>query len=163
MDVTYVPSREGSIRKGSPQDTPPSSAISICKEQPSDGPCYAVQRYDDKDDAGYVPTWKHRLNKLLPLTSFCAISAYWLYFSFRVVYTVAAQNLKHTVYPVAWLFLSIELGVACEPPDIPRSHFRGCLLMRISHSTSTAHSIVAMYLDQASPPPKTACHWRLCS
>ncbi|CAD6590774.1 MAG: hypothetical protein ASARMPRED_004999 [Alectoria sarmentosa] len=139
MAMTYIPegsTREGSIREESPRDTPPSSEICICKEQPStteisfskEGPTtteisiskeqpsveqnYAVEKLNDKDDAGYVRSWKVRVNQLLPFTSLTAICSYWLYFAFRVRYTVAAQRLKHTVYPVAWLFLSIELGVA---------------------------------------------------
>lgn len=181
MAMTYIPegsTREGSIREESPRDTPPSSEIFICKEQPSTTeisfskeeptateisiskeqssvePSYAVEKFADKDDAGYVPSWKVRVNQLLPFTSLTAICSYWLYFAFRVRYTVAAQRLKHTVYPVAWLFLSIELGVACEPPDVPLIQFSlECLLMQLSHSTSTAYPDVAMSLDQASPPP----------
>lgn len=104
----------------SAEDTPALSIISICKEQASIETNYIVEKLDNKDHAGYVATWKDKLNQLLPISSACAIASYWLYFSFRVRYTVAAQNLRHTVYPVAWLFLSIELGVACETPEIPR-------------------------------------------
>ena len=170
MDLPYPFSQEGSRRFDSPLDTPTLSEISICKEQPNTPtpplseisickeqhgvePQYTVEKYAEKDDAGYVPTWKTRLHRLLPLTSAIAIGAYWLYFAFRVRYTVAAQNLGHTVYPVAWLFLSIEFGVACETPDGPRILLRGCLLMHLSHSTGGAYSIVAMSLVHASPPP----------
>ncbi|KAF6227974.1 hypothetical protein HO133_007702 [Letharia lupina] len=116
MATIYAPSQEGST---------PLSEISICKEEASAEPSihaveptytiestYAVEKIGDMDNAGYVATWKLRLNRLLPLSSVCAIAAYWLYFAFRVRYTVAAQELRHTVYPVAWLFISIELGVA---------------------------------------------------
>lgn len=157
MATIYVPSQEGST---------PLSEISICKEEASAEPSihaveptytiestYAVEKIGDMDNAGYVATWKLRLNRLLPLSSVCAIAAYWLYFAFRVRYTVAAQELRHTVYPVAWLFISIELGVACKPPDILRIFSHGCLLMRISYSTSSANSTIAMFLDQTSPPP----------
>lgn len=146
MDMPYPLSPEGLRRFDSPLDTPTLSEISICKEQPNTPtpplsvisickeqhgvePQYTVEKYAEKDDAGYVPAWKSRLHKLLPLTSASAIAAYWLYFAFRVRYTVAAQNLGHTVYPVAWLFLSIEFGVACETPDVPRVFLHGCLLM----------------------------------
>lgn len=135
------------------EDTPALSEISICKEEPGEETTYAVEKLEDKDDAGYVAPWKLRLHRLLPLTSALAIASYWLYVAFRVRYTVAAQNLRHTVYPVAWLFLSIELGVACEPPDIPRNNFHECLLMQISHSTRSAYSTVASSLVQTSPPP----------
>ena len=110
-------SEEGSRRYDSAQDTPRFSEIFLCKEQPSPDGCYVVKKFEEKDDAGYVPNWKDQLNRLLPFSSSLAIAAYWLYFAFRVRYTVAAQELGHTVYPVAWLFLSIETGVACESPD----------------------------------------------
>ena len=111
-------SEEGSRRYDSAQDTPRFSEIFLCKEQPSPEACYVVKKFEEKDDAGYVPNWKDQLNRLLPFSSSLAIAAYWLYFAFRVRYTVAAQELGHTVYPVAWLFLSIETGVACESPNI---------------------------------------------
>lgn len=118
----------------SPQDTPALSEIYVIKEHPAIEKTYAVRKYEDKDNAGYIPTWKARLHRLLPLSSACAIASYWLYIAFRVRYTVAAQQLRHTIYPVAWLFVSIELGVACEPPDIfSNFHLPGCLLMDISY------------------------------
>lgn len=147
-----IPSQEASTPLESPQDTTPSST-SICKEKPSVEPNYAVEKSGDKDNAGYVATWKHRLNQLLPLTSLCAIGAYWLYVAFRVRYTTAAQHVKGIIFPVAWVFLSIELGVACEPPDNPRLHCHGFLLMRMSHSTITALPVFAISFDQDSPPP----------
>lgn len=142
-----VPSEEGSRRFDSAQDTPRFSEIFLCKEQPGDEPAYVVEKFEDQDDAGYVATWKTRLNRLLPFSSSLAIASYWLYFAFRVRYTVAAQALGHAVYPVAWLFLSIETGVACEYPGYPSNSSYECRLMRISHSTSTAYSVVAMFLD----------------
>ena len=131
----------------SPEVTPALSEISICKEHADLEPSYAVEKCAVHDDDGYVPKWKLRVNSLLPFTSACAIGSYWLYIAFRVRYTVEAQNLRHTVYPVAWLFISIELGVACEPSDILRIHIHGCMLMQIYYSTSSAYPIIAMFLD----------------
>ena len=119
MSVTDPASEKGSNCSESPQTASPVSESSLYKEQPSVDPSFVVEKYHDKDDAGYVATWKTRLNQLLPLTSLTAIAAYWLYVTLRVRYTVAAQRLRHTVYPVAWIFLSIEVGVACERPDTP--------------------------------------------
>ena len=116
-----VPSQEeSSPQDSSPQDTPALSEIYISKEEPGFQPSYAIEKIDNKDNVGQVATWKLRLHSLLPFSSACAIAAYWLYIAFRVRYTVAAQNQRHTIYPVAWLFVSIELGVACEPPYIFR-------------------------------------------
>ena len=102
-----------------PQGASPSSEASLCKEQISEEPNYAVEKYNDKDDAGYVATWKMRLHQLLPVSSVAAIGAYWLYVAFRIRYTVALQHVRHIVFPVAWIFLAIEVGVACEASDTP--------------------------------------------
>ena len=150
MAMPYVPSQEDRRRLESAQDTPALSEISFSKEHPIEETNYAVEKFEKRDNAGYVATWKYRVNKLLPLTSAVAIGSYWLYLAFRVRYTVAAQRIHHRVYPMAWIFLAIEVGVACEFPYIPRTHVHGRLLMRISHSASIAHSIDAMFRDQAS-------------
>ena len=105
-------------RLESAEDTPALSEISLCKEKASEESSYVIEKYDDEDNAGYVATWKKRLHRLMPLTSAIAIGAYWLYFAFRIRYTAAAQTLGHTVYPVAWIFIGIEFGVACEPPHV---------------------------------------------
>ena len=134
----------------SPQDVFPSLSPSpeppLYKEHPSPEPGYVVGKFHDKDDAGYFPTWKNRLHRLLPLTSIFTICTYWLYVSLRVMYTVAAQRVGHTVYPVAWIFLAIEVGVACEPSDVPAVPLRGCMLMRVSHSTLTVSASVVLLL-----------------
>ena len=124
MEMTYTPSQQGSRRSERPQDASRSSEISNSKKHLRVKPSYAVAKLDDKDNAGYVAGWKQRLHQLLPLTSVAAIATYLLYVSYRVMCTVAAQAVNHTIYPVAWTFLCIESGVACEPSKIPRISFR---------------------------------------
>ena len=116
----------------SPQDSSPSLGPPLYKEHPSPEPGYAVQKFDDRDDAGSVPAWKSRLNQLLPFTAVFTICTYWLYVALRVMYTIAAQRVGHTIYPVAWIFLGIEVGVACEPSHVPPVPLRGCTLMQVS-------------------------------
>ena len=124
MEMTCTPSQEGSRRSESPQDASRSSEFSNSKENLRVEPSYAVEKLEDKDNAGYVATWKERLHQLLPLTSVAAIATYLLYVTYRIRCTLAAQGVYHTVYPVAWTFLCVELGVACERSDIPRISFR---------------------------------------
>ena len=116
-------------RLESAEDTPALSEISLCKEKPSEESSYVIEKYADEDNAGHVATWKKRLHRLLPLTSLIAVGAYWLYFAFRIRFTVAAQRLGHTVYPVAWIFIGIEFAASCESLDV--SQFDS-LLIRIS-------------------------------
>lgn len=128
--MTEVSSKGELASLKSPQDTSPSSeTISICKEQLCVEPTYAVEKYHDKDDAGYVVPWKKRLHQLLPLTSVTAIGAYWLYVAFRVRYTIALQRARNIVFPVAWIFLTIEVGVARKASHTPRMSLHRCLLM----------------------------------
>ena len=138
--MTYVPFEEESRSLESSQDASPVSKAFRRHEQLSLDPRYAVKKYHDKDDAGYIPTWKIRLHRLLPLSSVCAIGAYWLYFAFRVKYTLALQYVKDTVYPVAWMFLAIEVVVACEAFTTPRIPFHKSMLIR--------HHIVPLLLYQ---------------
>ena len=121
--MIYVHPKEKSASLESSQDVCPPLESSTGKEQLSGEPIYAVEKYHDKDDAGYVATWKKRLHALLPLSSVIAITAYWLYFTFRVRYTLALQRVDDTVFPVAWIFLATEVGIACETSPTPRIPF----------------------------------------
>ena len=121
MAMACIPSEEGSKRSESPQDASQLSDISICKEQLGKELEYTVEKLEDKDNAGYVATWKNRLHQLLPLTSVTAIAAYWLYATFRVRYTLAAQRASHIIYPMAWIFLVVEVGVNCESTGVSQS------------------------------------------
>ena len=172
--TTLVSSRVYSGFWESPGDTLQSSESSFCKERPistfepgyavendndkeaespSPEPTYVVQKLNNKDDAGYVKNWKLQLHQFLPLTAVIAIGAYWLYVTFRVRYILALQFVSHKVFPVAWIFLAVEIGVACEDPDTPPSSFHECLLTQILHSTITFFPILAVILDQDSLSP----------
>jgi hypothetical protein len=67
---------------------------------------------DEKDDIEHLLLWKRRINRCTPLFSFLAIFSYWLYLAFRIKYTIAAQEAANKVFVMAWIFITIELGVA---------------------------------------------------
>ncbi len=121
MAMADIPSEEGLKRSDSPQDASQLSEISICKEQLGEELEYAVKKLEDKDNAGYVATWKNRLHQLLPLTSVSSIAAYWLYATFRVRCTIAAQRASHIIYPMAWIYLGVEVGVSRESAGVSQS------------------------------------------
>lgn len=73
-----------------------------------------VQRVHETDDIDLIPTWKRRLNKGTPIFSLIAVGAYWVYFAFRIKYTLAAQRANHKIYAMAWTFIAVETGVACK-------------------------------------------------
>ena len=82
-------------------------------------PKYTIEKYEDNDDAGYVTTWRWWLHRILPLTTFVAVVAGLLYFVFRIRYTVQSQRASHSVYPMAWIFILVEAGVAGESFLLP--------------------------------------------
>lgn len=73
-----------------------------------------VQRVHGTDDIDHLPTWKRRVNKLTPFFSVVAVASYWVYFVFRIKYTLAAQRANNEIYAMAWTFIAVEMGVACK-------------------------------------------------
>ena len=97
---------------------------------------HAIEKYEDHDDAGHIATWRDRLHKLVPLTSLASIVAYGVYFTFRIICTVDTQRVAQTVYPVAWIFIAIELGVTCESRFPERETYTiAMLLTQMYYST----------------------------
>lgn len=80
--------------------------------EPPAEPLCLVERVHGTDDIEHLPIWKRRINKFTPLFSISALAGYWVYFSFRVKYTFAAQEKYNKVYGMAWAFIAVELGVA---------------------------------------------------
>lgn len=79
-------------------------------------PVCLVERVHSKDDIDHLPAWKRRINKCTPLFSLIAVAAYWVYFTFRIKYTIAAQHAAHRIFAMAWTFIAVEMGVARELP-----------------------------------------------
>ncbi len=70
----------------------------------------------DKDDIEHMPQWKRIIYHCSPLFSLLSLGAYWLYFIYRVKYTLDAQRLANKVFYMAWTFIMVEMGVACKLP-----------------------------------------------
>ncbi|KAH9882340.1 hypothetical protein J1614_000576 [Plenodomus biglobosus] len=77
-------------------------------------PLCLVERVHGTDDIDHLPSWKRRVNKCTPIFSIAAVAAYWVYFVYRIKYTLAAQEKYNSIYGMAWTFIAVELGVACE-------------------------------------------------
>jgi hypothetical protein len=94
-----------------------SSLSQDCPEKRSDvnsDEICLVERVDEKDDIEHLPLWKRRINRLTPLFAMVAVTSYWLYLAFRIKYTIAAQQAANKTFVMAWTFIAVELGVACE-------------------------------------------------
>ncbi|KAF1848129.1 glycosyltransferase family 2 protein [Cucurbitaria berberidis CBS 394.84] len=91
-----------------------SSIRGISEKDPnvSAEPVCLVERVHGKDDIDHIPLWKRRINKCTPLFSLIAVSSYWVYFVFRIKFTLAAQAVAHKVFVMAWTFIAVEMGVA---------------------------------------------------
>lgn len=75
-------------------------------------PLCLVERVHGTDDIDHLPSWKRRVNKCTPIFSIAAVAAYWVYFVYRIKYTLAAQEKYNRIYGMAWTFIAVELGVA---------------------------------------------------
>jgi hypothetical protein len=73
-----------------------------------------VERLHLKDDVDHMPMWKRRINRLTPISSMMAVISYWIYFGFRIRYTLDAQRAAHRIFVYAWIFVAVEMGVACK-------------------------------------------------
>ncbi|KAF2134355.1 glycosyltransferase family 2 protein [Dothidotthia symphoricarpi CBS 119687] len=95
-------SRASSYMQGHMDKQPPVSTDPLC----------LVERVHASDDIDHLPTWKRRINKCTPLFSLVAVASYWVYFVFRIKYTLAAQAVANRVFAMAWTFIAVEMGVA---------------------------------------------------
>ncbi|KAF2846880.1 glycosyltransferase family 2 protein [Plenodomus tracheiphilus IPT5] len=75
-------------------------------------PVCLVEKIHSKDDIDHLPVWKRRINNLTPLCSLAAVTAYWVYFTFRIKFTIAAQRASNKILTMAWTFIAVEVGVA---------------------------------------------------
>jgi hypothetical protein len=75
---------------------------------------YVTETLHKHDDIEFLPLWKRRMYRLSPLFTFLAVSAYFLYYAYRIYCTVFAQRAYHKVYIMAWLFIAAEGCVACK-------------------------------------------------
>lgn len=75
---------------------------------------YTIETLDEHDDAELLSPWKRKLYRLSPLFTLLAVSAYFLYYGYRIHCTVYAQRAYHKTYIMAWLFIAAEGCVACE-------------------------------------------------
>lgn len=114
MSTTAVFAQEPSEFRVCSLDAAAQSVSSTTMGLPDTEPKYAIERYEDKDDAGYVTSWRWRVHRLLPLTTLAAVGGYFLYFALRIRYTVESQRASRSVFPMAWIFVFVEAGVACE-------------------------------------------------
>lgn len=59
-----------------------------------------------------MPNWKRYAYYLAPFLAVVTLGLYWLYFALRIRFTISAQNKEHATFPMAWVFIAVEMSVA---------------------------------------------------
>lgn len=107
-----TPNPERVLSSGDDSDSEKSK--SVCSFKKSIDPAsYTIETLHQHDDADLLTPWKRRFYRLSPLFTFLAVSAYFLYYGYRIHCTVYAQRAYHKTYVMAWLFIAAEGCVAC--------------------------------------------------
>ncbi len=84
-----------------------------------DSTSYTIELLDQHDDADLITSWKRKLYRLSPMFTLLAVSAYFVYYGYRIHCTIYAQRAYHKTYVMAWLFIAAEGCVACERVHSP--------------------------------------------
>ncbi|KAF2091600.1 glycosyltransferase family 2 protein [Saccharata proteae CBS 121410] len=101
--------KEATIVDEKPVDSRFDSVTSFFLKHPDSS--YTVEKLHSHDDVDLLPLWKRRLHHFAPVFTVLSLGAYFLYFTFRIMYTLKAQAKYHHVYVIAWFFISAEISV----------------------------------------------------
>ncbi|KAF2459008.1 glycosyl transferase [Lineolata rhizophorae] len=71
-----------------------------------------ISQIHDRDDHGQLPSWKRYCYYLAPFLAVATLATYWIYFALRIRFVLAAQAKYGTTYPMAWVFIAVEITVA---------------------------------------------------
>jgi cellulose synthase/poly-beta-1,6-N-acetylglucosamine synthase-like glycosyltransferase len=72
----------------------------------------AVVQLNAKDDHAHLPKWKRLLYGLSPIFAIATLATYWIYFVLRIKFVRDAQRMQHAIYPMAWIFIAVEIMIA---------------------------------------------------
>ena len=65
----------------------------------------------ERDDIEHMPNWKRHLFRTTPVFVILSFVVYWIYFVYRIHCLLDAQTAVGTPYPLAWIFIAVELSV----------------------------------------------------
>lgn len=71
-----------------------------------------IVQLHSRDDAEFWNGWRRKLFYLAPIMTGISLALYWLYFVMRIVFINDAQKARRTVFPLAWIFVAVEISVA---------------------------------------------------
>lgn len=79
---------------------------------PFDASEYQIDSLAPRDDIDLLKPWKRSIYFLSSFLAVAAFLTYIFYFGLRIHFTLAAQQADRKIYPAAWVFVVVELGVA---------------------------------------------------
>ena len=88
---------------------PDNAAETWDREWVKQGYIAKIHHRDDKDE---WPNWKRYIYYTVPFLAIATLASYWVYFALRIVFVLAAQRQQNQTYPMAWVFVAIEITVA---------------------------------------------------
>ena len=71
-----------------------------------------IARLHERDDFDFLPAWKRYVYYLAPVLAILTLLLYWLYFGLRIRFVLSAQSQQKSTFPLAWVFIAIEVSVA---------------------------------------------------
>jgi hypothetical protein len=72
----------------------------------------SIIKLSERDDIDHMPLWKRYLFNITPILVLFSLISYWTYFVYRIICVLSAQNTFKKWYPMAWVFIGIEISVA---------------------------------------------------
>lgn len=71
-----------------------------------------VEQVGTRDDKEFSTGWKRKFHFIAPALAILTLGLYWLYFGLRITFVISAQQKFHAPFPLAWIFIAIEITVA---------------------------------------------------
>ncbi|KAJ9641163.1 uncharacterized protein PV06_01021 [Exophiala oligosperma] len=73
----------------------------------------SIAQLKSRDDKEFIYGWKKWLFKwVAPVLGMLTLALYWVYFGMRITFVVEAQTKFHAPFPLAWVFIAIEISIA---------------------------------------------------
>ncbi|RMZ83663.1 hypothetical protein DV738_g1076, partial [Chaetothyriales sp. CBS 135597] len=71
-----------------------------------------IAQLHTRDDKEFLQGWKRKLYFLSPFLAITTLALYFLYFGLRITFVVYAQTTYNAPFPLAWVFIAIEMIVS---------------------------------------------------
>lgn len=104
---------------------------------------YVIAELAKHDDVALLAPWKRKLHRMAPLFTLVALGGYYVYYAFRIYYTVEAQRAYGKTFPMAWVFIGAEFLVTGKSIRGLHEFFSDQILQFQHSSTRSTPSLVS--------------------